>query len=74
MDLRLTSAPLTQAQKLAVVSVADAKAQARITTASEDALVAGYIEAAYDYLAGPNGWLGRCCLLTETWTTYLPAG
>ncbi|CAM5769805.1 head-tail connector protein [Bosea minatitlanensis] len=72
MDFRRTSTALTREQKLAVVSVADVKAQERITNSYEDALIGQYIEAAYDYLAGPDGWLGRCCLLEETFEAYIP--
>lgn len=72
MDFRRTSAALTQEQKLGVVSLADVKAQERITNSYEDALISRYIEAAYDYLAGPDGWLGRCCLLEETFEVFVP--
>ncbi len=73
MDLRRISPALTREQKLAVVSVDEVKAQARVPLSdkSEDALIAGYIEAAYDYLSGPEGWLGRCCLLDEEWEYYV---
>ncbi len=74
MDLRRTSPLLTQAQKLTVVSLADAKAQMRVSTTAEDALINDHIEAAYDFLAGEDGWLGRCCILTETFQYYIPAG
>lgn len=71
MDLRRLSYPLDQAAKLGVVSVADLKAQARIAQSDDDSLIAGYIEAAYDFLAGETGWLGRCCLLTEDFEFYV---
>jgi uncharacterized phiE125 gp8 family phage protein len=67
MDLRRISPALTREDKLSVVSVADVKAQARVIGSDEDELIASYIEAAYDYLSGPEGWLGHCCLLDEEW-------
>lgn len=70
MDLRRTSTALTLEQKLAVVSVADIKAQVRELSNEEDALIRFMIGAAYDHLAGPNGWLGNCSLLNETWEWY----
>lgn len=73
IDLRLVSTPLTRAQKLAVCPLADVKAQARVSYNDEDALIESYIEAAYDFLSGPNGWLGRCCLLYEDWESYTPS-
>lgn len=74
MDLRRTSAPLTQTDKLAVVSVADVKSYARITSTDEDALIADEIETSYDFFSGEKGWLGRCCLLEETFELFVPAG
>jgi uncharacterized phiE125 gp8 family phage protein len=71
-DLALVSTPLTRAEKVAVCPKADVKLQARITHDDEDSLIEAYIEVAYDFLSGPNGWLGRCCLLQETWEAYLP--
>jgi uncharacterized phiE125 gp8 family phage protein len=67
MDLSLISVPLTQAQKLAVVSVPEVKRQVRVLESTDDIDVqmADDIEAAYDFLAGPEGWLGRCCLLEQ---------
>jgi len=73
MDLRLISTPLTADQKIAVCPLDEVKAQARVTHADEDALIRGYIVAAYDFLSGPDGWLGHCCLLQETWETHLPS-
>lgn len=67
MGLRLLSTPLDRAAKLAVVSVAEAKAQARITTSAEDDLIGSFIETAYDFLSGPDGWLNGYCLLREEW-------
>jgi len=73
IDLRRVSPPLTHADKLKVVSLEMVKLQARVTGDDENALIGSYIEAAYDYLSGPNGWLGRCCLLEEEWECYLPS-
>lgn len=69
--LRLISTPLDRDDKLEVVSVADVKMQARISHSDEDELIAEYIEAAYDHMSGPDGWLNGCCFLEETWeVTY----
>jgi uncharacterized phiE125 gp8 family phage protein len=65
MVLRLISPPLERDDKLEVVSIEEVKAQARISHDTEDDLIQDDIEAAYDYLAGPNGWLGHCALLTQ---------
>jgi uncharacterized phiE125 gp8 family phage protein len=73
MDLRLVSDPLTQADKLAVVPVAEVKRHLGIFHDDADDNLADDIEAAYDYLSGPNGWLGGCCLLNEAWVAYLPS-
>lgn len=69
MDLRPISQP-TRQQKLAVVAVADVKAQARISGSDEDGLIEQDIITAYDYLSGPEGWLNGCCLLEEEWEFY----
>src|SRR4051812_2884453 len=73
MDLRLISPPLTMAEKLAVIPIADVKAQARVSHNDEDALIESYIEAAFDFLSGPDGWLGRFCLLEQEWEYYAPS-
>ena len=70
MGVYLISTPLTTEQKLAVVSVADVKLHARITDDSEDALIETYIETAYDFLSGPDGYLNGCCLLEEEFEFY----
>ena len=57
MDLQRISDPLTQAQKLEVVSVDALKLHQRVAEDDEDALIGDLIEAAYDYLSGPEGWL-----------------
>ena len=66
MDVRPISAPLSLEKKLAVVSLEEAKAQARVRHDDEDRLFTGYIAAAFDYLHGPDGWLNGYCLLEET--------
>lgn len=73
MDLVRVSSLLDQNAKLGVVPLAEVKAQLRVTHTAEDGLISNAIEAAYDHLAGENGWLGRCCLLNETFTAYMPA-
>jgi hypothetical protein len=70
VDLRLISTPLTRAEKIAVCPVADVKAQARVSHSDEDTLIGDYVEAAYDFLSGPHGWLGRCCILEEDWEWF----
>lgn len=74
VDLRLISTPLTAAEKIAVCPVADVKVQVRADPnySGEDALIGNYIEAAYDFLSGPDGWLGRCCILREDWEFFAP--
>ncbi|MBC7168318.1 hypothetical protein [Phenylobacterium sp.] len=74
MDLQLQSTPLTREEKLEVVPIAEVKRDLRVFHADDDASIGDDIEAAYDYLAGPNGWLGRCSLLEETWEAFLPGG
>jgi uncharacterized phiE125 gp8 family phage protein len=71
MDLRRISPALTREQKLGVVTVPQVKAQARVIGDDEDGLIESYIISAYDYLSGPEGWLGRCCLLEEEWEYYV---
>lgn len=71
MDLRRISAPLTIDQKLAVVSLDTLKAQARVRHDDEDALLKGYIAAAFDFLHGVDGWLNGYCLLEEEFELYL---
>ena len=73
MDYRRTSAPLGQADKLAVVSVADAMLQMRVVDDNEQPFIAGLIEDAYDWFAAERGWLGHCCLLAETFQAYYAA-
>lgn len=73
MDLRRISTPLTQAQKLAVVPLAEVKLAARISHADEDSMLQDDIEAAFDFLHGPEGWLNGCCLLEEEWEAFLPS-
>lgn len=71
MDPVLVSTPLTRNQKLAVCPVPRVKMQARIDGNDEHELLASYIVAAYDFLSGPNGWLGGACLLEEEWVVSL---
>lgn len=71
MDLRRISAPLTLDQKLAVVTLDEAKAQARVRHADEDDLIKGYVAAAFDFLHGPDGWLNGYCLLEESFEFYV---
>lgn len=70
MDLRRISSPLNLYDKLSVVSIEEVKAQARVMHSTEDDLIASYIEAAFDYLHGPDGWLNGYCLLQETYEFY----
>ena len=70
MDLKIVSAPLTIFDKTTVVTVPEMRRHARITQPDEDRQIAEDIEAAYDFLSGPNGWLGGCSLLTEQWEAY----
>ena len=70
-ELTRISAPLTMAQKVAVVPVPEMRRHARISQLDDDRLLAEDIEAAYDFLAGEDGWLGRCCLLDETFAAYV---
>jgi uncharacterized phiE125 gp8 family phage protein len=67
MDPVLVSTPLTRNQKLAVCPVPRVKMQARIVASDEHELLASYVVAAYDFLSGPNGWLGGVSLLEEEW-------
>lgn len=71
MGLRRISAPLTRAQKLEVVSLAEVKAQARVMHDEENDLIEGYIATAYDYLSGPEGWTNGYCLLEEEFEVYV---
>lgn len=73
MDAIRTSEPLTHAQKLNVVSINELKLHARIIEDDENALLGEFIEAAFDHLHGPTGWLNGYCLLEETWRFYLPS-
>ena len=73
MEPRRVSPLLTQDQKLAVVPLDEVKMAARITHSREDQFIKDNIEAAYDFLSGPEGWLNGCCLLIEEWEVFLPA-
>lgn len=71
MDLQRISAPLTLGQKLGVVSIDALKLHQRVAEDDEDQLIADLIEAAYDYLSGPEGWLNGYCLLEESFELYV---
>lgn len=73
-DVIRISPALTTEQVLAVVSVQEVKAQLRISHDREDSLIAGYIAAAYDYLAGEDGWLGGYCLLQQEFEAHFSGG
>lgn len=67
----MTTAP-SSAQILALCTVAEMKESLRISYTKEDALIERCILAAYDWLAGENGWLNRS-VITTGWTLTLPA-
>jgi uncharacterized phiE125 gp8 family phage protein len=71
MNLVLATPPST-AEILNIVSVAELKAEQRVTHSLEDAAIQAAIEDAYGFLDGRNGWLNRS-ILTQTWKLYLPA-
>lgn len=54
------------------VTLSEAKAHLRVDHEIEDALIAGFIEAAVAYLDGWHGVLGRA-IVTQTWELVLPA-
>ena len=54
----------------ALVSLEDAKAHLRVTSAEEDVLISGLIGAAMQYLDGWSGILGRC-IMPQTWKVTL---
>lgn len=70
MSLTLVTAP-TEAEILALVSVADLKLNLRISHNKEDALISECILEAYAWLDGPYGWLNRA-ILTQTWVYTNP--
>lgn len=70
MEFRRTSAPITTAAKLQILTLAEIKEHIRVAHDFEDRLIEGFIETAYDYLAGPEGWLGHCCLLPESFECF----
>lgn len=62
----------TVAPASALLSLAEAKAQLRVTADDEDAGIAAMIDAATDALDLPNGMIGRA-LVTQTWRITAPA-
>ena len=69
----LASTPLTESQKAAVVGVPELKRHLRVSGSEEDRDLVEYLATAYDFLSGPDGWLGSCCLLNEEWIAYSDA-
>lgn len=55
-----------------LITLAEVKAQARVSHDDEDLLLQHYIDAATAWLDGPSGILGRC-LVTQTWRAELAA-
>lgn len=55
---------------LTLVTLAEANAYLRVTSADEDALIEGFIGAAMQYLDGWGGILGRC-IMAQTWKVTL---
>jgi uncharacterized phiE125 gp8 family phage protein len=72
-NFELASDPLTEAEKAAVVGVPELKRHLRISGSDEDRELVEYLATAYDFLSGPDGWLGGCCLLEQEWIAYSPA-
>ncbi|MGX9981134.1 head-tail connector protein [Methylobacterium fujisawaense] len=71
MDLQRISPPLTQVQKLTVVSIDALKLHQRVEEDDGDALIGDLIEAAFDYLSGPEGLLNGYCILEESFELYV---
>ena len=71
MDLQRISPPLTQAQKLTVVSIDALKLHQRVEEDNTDELIGDLIEAAFDYLSGPEGLLNGYCILEESFELYV---
>jgi len=65
MALRLITSPAAEP-----VSLSEAKAHLRVTSSSENDLIAIYLAAARQMIDGPTGWLGRA-LVTQTWELLL---
>lgn len=70
MEFRRTSAPITRAAKLGVLPLIEVKEHIRIAHDLEDRVLESFIASAYDYLSGPVGWLGYCCLLPESFECF----
>ena len=71
MGHSITTMPI-KAEILKLCTVAEMKENLRISYTKEDELIERSILAAYDWLAGEQGWLNRSILPT-TWTMTLPA-
>lgn len=67
MTLKLIAAP-----EVEPVTLAEAKAQLRITTSDSDDMITALIQAARQQLDGNDGWLRRA-LVTQTWELTLDA-
>lgn len=65
LDLEWVSGPEAD-----VLSLNEAKAQLRVTSADENATIQAYINSARSYLEGPGGVLGRV-LAAQTWRLHL---
>jgi uncharacterized phiE125 gp8 family phage protein len=54
------------------ITVAECKSDLRISSSAEDALIQHYIDAAFDYVSGPDGVSGRV-FGAQTWRLSVPA-
>ncbi|MCW5697370.1 MAG: hypothetical protein KIS96_11650 [Bauldia sp.] len=70
MNLTWTTPP-TEAEVLALLSVAELKVNLRKAHSVEDGFFGDCIQEAYAYFDGPTGWFNRS-ILTQTWTLRLP--
>lgn len=70
MNLEALSHP-TDAEILALVSVAEIKENLRILHSREDDRIRRAILDAYSFLSGRSGWFNRT-ILTQTWRLWLP--
>jgi hypothetical protein len=67
----LVTAP-PEAEITNILSVAEFKIHERISFSTEDQYIEDCIKDAFDFLAGPEGWLNRSVLDT-TWKVLLPS-